>query len=151
MEEGHRTDPYREDAKLPEGTTCPDCHATVAQGRWTWNTAAADAPEQRCPACRRIQDGVPAGKLTLSGDFLRGHGSEILNLLTNTEQRLREAHPLERMIDVDGAPSDGEVVMTFTGTHITHGMANALQHAFEGTMEAPYTEGGTLLQIHWKR
>jgi hypothetical protein len=151
MEEGHRTDPYRADAKLAEGTSCPDCGATVAEGRWTWNLADAEAPQQRCPACRRIHDRVPAGQLTLSGDFLSAHASEILNLLSNTEERIREAHPLERMIELDGDPADGEVVMTFTGTHITHGMANALQHAFEGTMDAPYAEGGSLLQIRWTR
>jgi hypothetical protein len=151
MEEAQRTDPYRADAKLPEGTSCPDCGASVVQGRWTWNPAAADAAQQRCPACQRIHDRVPAGTLTLSGDFLSSHGSEILNLLSNTAQRIRQDHPLERMIDLDGDPSDGEVVMTFTGTHITHGMANALRHAFEGTMEAPYTEGDTPLQIHWRR
>jgi hypothetical protein len=30
-------DPYRAAAKPPEPTTCPQCHATFNEGRWSWD------------------------------------------------------------------------------------------------------------------
>ena len=37
-------DAYRLRAKLPGGTRCPECHAEVRRGRWTWAPSAALAP-----------------------------------------------------------------------------------------------------------
>jgi hypothetical protein len=37
-------DAYRLRAKLPGGTRCPECHAEVHRGRWTWAPSVALAP-----------------------------------------------------------------------------------------------------------
>jgi hypothetical protein len=151
LEAGHHSDPYRADAKWPEPTTCPDCGATVRHGRWTWEPAVPGADRHRCPACARIHDHVPAGELTLSGDFLAGNGEQILTLLRHTEERFRAEHPLERLIDLEGDPTHGTVRATFTGVHLTRGAAQALRDAFEGNLETSPTDADTALRVRWSR
>jgi hypothetical protein len=151
MESGHRMDPYRDTGKLQEPTTCPDCHASVHGGRWTWQTPVAGAEEHRCPACQRIHDRVPAGEIRLDGSFLAEHEDEILRLVNHTEARIKAEHPLERLIAMEKEPDRGEVVVTFTGTHVTHGVGEALRSAFGGLEDTTYPEGGSLLRIHWSR
>src|SRR6185312_9337807 len=76
-------DPYRAAAKPPEPTTCPQCHATFNEGRWSWDKPPEDSYEQLCPACQRIHDHFPAGYVVVKGDFLKDHRDEILHLIEN--------------------------------------------------------------------
>lgn len=155
-------DPYRDSAKLAGPAVCPDCQASYHQGRWTWEPAGAGATPHRCPACERIRDGLPAGVLTLSGAFLSGHCEEIMRLVNNTEARIRDERPLERLIAIDtgseaagateaagmaGAPLE----LSFTGTHITHAVGKAIEAAYGGSLEAPYSDEGTVLRSRWHR
>ena len=68
-------DPYMKGSKPVEPTVCPECGVVFSGGRWQWQ---ADAPEgaqkEWCPACQRIRDKVPAGFLTLSGEFFYARG-----------------------------------------------------------------------------
>lgn len=151
MEAGHRSDPYREEGQPAQPTVCPDCGATVRGGRWTWQPAEPGAKTHRCPACRRIRDRGPAGELTLHGPFFAAHEEEILQLLHHTEARFRDEHPLERRMTLQRDPAHGGLVVTFTGTHVTHGVATALLDAFAGTMAADWPEGGAPLRVRWSR
>ncbi len=151
METGHRSDPYRETGKFPEPSVCPDCGATVHAGRWTWQPAAPGAASHRCPACRRIQDEQPAGELTLEGAFLAAHQEEILRLLSNTESRFRQEHPLERRMAMEQDAGGERLVLRFTGSHVTHGVAQALLAAYAGSLEADWPEGGAPLRVRWSR
>lgn len=141
MEVGHRSDPYREEGKVAEPSVCPDCGASVHGGRWTWQPASPGAASHRCPACRRIQDRMPAGELTLEGPFLAAHEEEILQLLDHTETRIRQEHPLERQMAMQRDADQGRTVVSFTGAHVTHGVAEALLAAFSGEMQAAWPEG----------
>ncbi|WP_216904408.1 BCAM0308 family protein [Synechococcus sp. CCY 9618] len=151
MESGHRSDPYREPGKVEEPSVCPDCGASVHAGRWTWQPAQPGAASHRCPACRRTQDGMPAGELTLEGPFLTAHEEEILRLLDHPESRIRREHPLERRMAMRNEADQERMVLSFTGTHVTHGVAAALLSAFAGEMQAAWPEGGAPLQIRWSR
>jgi hypothetical protein len=151
MESGHHSDPYLHRHKPAQPSTCPDCQATYHDGRWTWEAPAPGAASHRCPACERIRDGVPAGELTLSGAFLAGHADEVMRLVTNTGEHISQEHPLERLIDTSGDPAGGEVLLRFTGVHGTHGMGQALVHAFGGTLEAPYPDAGSIMRARWQR
>lgn len=154
----HRGDPYRESAKLPGPAVCPDCQASYRQGRWTWEPAEAQATPHRCPACERIRDGVPAGVLQLSGAFLASHCEEIMRLVNNTEARIRGERPLERLIAIHtgtegllGEQAQGPLELTFTGTHITRAVGKAIAAAYGGSLEAPYSDEGTVLRSRWRR
>jgi hypothetical protein len=151
LAEGHQADPYRLNRKFAEPTTCPDCLASYHQGHWSWAEPSPGAQHHRCPACARIRDRVPAGELRLSGPFGAQQYGQILALIDNTEAHIRAEHPLERLMAIDPDQPDGEVLLTFTGTHGTHGVAEAIHHAFGGDLEAEYPEGSTPLRIQWRR
>lgn len=151
MAEGHGADPYRLNRKFAEPTTCPDCQASYHQGHWSWAIPVPGADQHRCPACARIHDRVPAGELCLGGAFLEQHYDEILALIDHTEAHIRCEHPLERLMAIESDPHHRGALLTFTGTHGTHGVAEAIHQAFGGELEAEYRPGSTPLRIQWRR
>lgn len=149
MDEERVSDPYRARGKWPEPTACPECGAIFHRGRWQWGAAPAAAEEHLCPACQRVRDRVPAGQLTLSGEFFQTHRDEILHLVRNTEAKARAEHPLERIMEIHDE-ADRSVV-TFTDAHLVHGIGEALRHAYHGELESQYTDEGDLLRVSWSR
>ena len=126
-------DPYRVARKPPEPTRCPDCKASFAQGRWTWEKAPADSYEQVCPACQRIQDRFPAGYVTIKGEFFAGHRDEIVALISNHEKK------------------DGNVEITTTDSQLARGIGEALHEAYKGDLKLKYSRDENLLRATWKR
>ncbi|HEX9625874.1 MAG TPA: BCAM0308 family protein [Acidiferrobacterales bacterium] len=149
MYEERVSDPYRARGKWPEPSTCPECGAIFHDGRWLWGAAEPGAEQHLCPACLRIRDRLPAGQLTLSGPFFAAHRDEILHLVRNTETKARAEHPLERIIDVKDEAD--HTVVTFTDSHLTHGIGEALHHAYHGELDSRYTDEGDLLRVSWSR
>ena len=147
--EARVTDPYRARGKWPEPTTCPQCGAIFHHGRWQWGAAAPETEQHLCPACQRIRDRVPAGELTLSGAFFTAHRPEILNLIHHTESEARAEHPLERIMAIE--EGEDRTVITFTDAHLTHGIGEALRHAYQGELDARYTDEDALLRVSWSR
>lgn len=144
-------DPYMARAKLPEPTLCPECGAMFAEGRWEWHTGStAGAHEHLCPACQRIRDDVPAGFLTLSGDFLQQHREEILQLVHNKVKGETARRPMNRLMAIED-DEDGNVVITFTDTHLPAGVGRAIESAYEGEFDIRYTEEAGIVRAYWKR
>ena len=142
-------DPYHSKLKLTEPTTCPDCHAVFAHGRWSWLDAPADAQQQLCPACQRIKDKVPAAFLIMQGDFIDAHSEEIINLIYNYEKREMEEHPLKRIMGSEA--QEGSLVFSLTDAHLARGIGEALHHAYAGDIDYQYTKGDIMLRVTWSR
>jgi hypothetical protein len=142
-------DPYMSKRKLKEPTVCPECGAVYHEGRWEWAPRPADADEHLCPACQRIHDKAPAGILSLSGQFLKEHQEEILNLVRNVEAKEKKEHPLKRIMDIQEL-EDGLEIAT-TETHLAHGIGEALSHAYQGNLDCQYVEEVNILRVSWKR
>jgi hypothetical protein len=102
-----------------------------------------------CPACRRIEDKVPAAFLELSGDFLAEHRDEILNLIRNLEAREKAEHPLKRLMAI--TESEDGLSVTFTDAHLARGAGEAIHHAYEGELDYEYTKEDTMLRVSWTR
>lgn len=149
MDEEHVTDPYRARGKWPEPTACPECGAVFHKGHWQWGEVPANAEHHLCPACQRERDRVPAGQVTLSGEFFATHREEILHLVRNAESKARAERPLERIMKIRDEP-DGTVV-TFTDRHLAHGVGEALHHAYQGKLDTHYTDEADLLRVSWSR
>ncbi len=143
-------DPYKSKSKLPEPTICPDCGALYHNGRWQWGEKPNGAHETLCPACHRIQDKMPAGYLTLSGEFFAAHKEEILGLVHQTEEKAKKAHPIERIMDSE-AQKEGTLLITFTDAHLARGVGEAIHHAFKGELDFHYNEEDVTLRVNWKR
>jgi len=149
MDEQHVSDPYRARGKLPEPTVCPACGAMYHRGRWQWGTVPVGAEEHLCPACVRIRDRLPAGQLTLSGEFFKDHRTEILRLVRSVEVAARAEHPLERIIGINDAGD--RTVVTFTDSHLVYRIGKALHAGYHGELDAPYTDEGDLARVSWNR
>ena len=147
--EQERQDTYKNRGKLSEPTVCSGCGAVFVNGRWTWAAAPLGAHKAHCPACQRIADRLPAGRVEMGGAFLREHREEILHLVRHTEAKARAEHALERIIEVK---EEGDrTVVTLTDSHLTHGIGEALRHAYHGEFDSRYTDEGDLLRAAWSR
>jgi NMD protein affecting ribosome stability and mRNA decay len=143
-------DPYRANAKPPDGTRCPKCRATFHGGRWTWDAAEKDAPELICPACHRIDDRFPAGYVTIKGEFFNEHKDEIVALIENHEKKEKATRPLQRIMAIE-AKRDGTFEVTTTDSHLARGIAEALHGAYKGDLKLRYSRDENLLRATWKR
>jgi NMD3 family protein len=142
-------DSYRIEAKLPDPARCPKCKAGYLKGRWTWRRVPEEAVAHLCPACQRIADGLPAGYVTLRGDFLPKHRAEVLNIVMARAARAKEEHPLQRIMAVEKT-AEGTLVTT-TDTHLARGIAQALHEAFKGVISLKYSKAENLLRATWTR
>ena len=143
-------DPYMARLKLTEPTVCPKCKAVFSGGRWQWtDRVVSGANENLCPSCQRIRDKVPAGYLTLSGNFFEAHREEIMNLVRNKEESEKAQHPMKRLMEVEDR--EGGAVITFTDTHLPRGVGEAIQKAYEGKLDVHYTEESNIVRVTWMR
>lgn len=143
-------DPYHVRAKYREPTRCGGCGAVYLKGRWQWlDQPPADAPETRCPACRRIEDRYPAGEIIISGAFAAAHADELLQLVRNTEKAESSEHPLHRIMDIR-QNEDGITVKT-TDIHLPRRIGHALEDAWKGELETHYDEEGCFARVKWRR
>ena len=142
-------DPYQTRRKLPDPSACTECRVMYRDGRWQWGQPPADAHAVLCPACQRRRDGLPAGILSLEGEFHLEHRGEVLGLLRNVEEREVKAHPLKRIMRVE---EEGRT-LTVTTAHpgLARSLGDALHHAYSGELDYHYPEEGGLLRVRWSR
>lgn len=143
-------DAYKSRGKLSDPTLCPRCGAVFQAGRWQWAEARpAAAPEEMCPACRRIEDDFPAGFVHLSGAFLAAHSEELLHLVNNEASLENKGHPLERIMAT--CPENGGLLITTTSIHLARRLGEAVNRAYKGELDFHYNEEEMLLRVHWRR
>ena len=142
-------DPYKTRLKLPEPTVCPACNAVFQGGRWQWAETPADANQAACQACNRIADKIPAGVVTLSGDFLAENRSEILNLARNQETLEKGAHPLHRIMKIESGAN--RVTINTTDIHLPRRIGEAVHRAYSGELDFQYDQGEYFLRVNWHR
>lgn len=142
-------DSYRCDHDLPENTACPQCHASVHDGRWQWLEAAPGGALAMCPACRRIGDGFPAGYVSVEGEFFDRHRVELLNLVQTHVRRATAEHPLRRLMRTDDTPEG--VMLTTTDTHLAREIGDALHDAYGGMVNYSFADSQDMLRVHWCR
>ena len=144
-----RQDPYQTKGKYHEPTVCHVCDAVYHHGRWQWSEAPEGAKQATCPACMRMHEKLPAGFLTLEGEFLAAHRDEIVSLLRHEADHERSEHPMNRII---GFESDGaRTVVTTTDIHLPQRMGTALRHAFQGALSVEYADSDYTVRAHWQR
>jgi hypothetical protein len=144
---GH--DPYRLRGKLHEPSVCPSCGVVYTGGRWQWLARPAGAHEAACIACRRTADRLPAGYLTIDGEFAAQHQVEIIDLLRRDEMKTRAQHPMKRIMSIEA--SNGATVVETTDLHYTRDLGEALKSAFQGTLVIKYSLDQDLARVHWRR
>ena len=147
-QDDHILDPYQLQEKLHEPTVCPQCGAVYRHGRWHWATRPEEGIEAHCPACRRINDKFPAGIVHFHGRFEQQRIEEIVNLARHQEQAEKGEHPLNRIISID---EDAQaIVIRTTDIHLPRRIGEAAKHAFHGTLDEHFDEGGYFVRVDWR-
>jgi len=142
-------DPYQEVEKLSEPAVCSNCGAVYREGRWQWITLPMDAYLTRCPACKRIHQKMPAGYVTIQGDFAHDHRDEMLSLIHHIETREKSEHPLKRIMWID-YQEDGFTITT-TDVHLARGIGEALHRAYKGELDYHFNDSEYMLRVRWRR
>jgi NMD protein affecting ribosome stability and mRNA decay len=147
-QEDHILDPYQRQQKLNDHTVCPQCGAVYLHGRWQSARKPKAGHEALCPACRRVNDKLPAGIVKLHGALGRNQIDEIVSLARHQEAAEKGEHPLNRIISID-ENADGIVIST-TDTHLPRRIGEAVKRAFHGTLDEHFDEGGYFVRVTWK-
>jgi len=148
-------DPYIPRKGTPDTGICPDCHAISRKKRWYVDEeeylvlARSGAALRRCPACRKIADGMPSGVVNLRGGFLRTHREEILKIARNEERRARGINPLERIMEIREA-GDGVELLT-TDEKLAQRIGREIRKAYQGSVSYKWSEDANLLRVIWGR
>ena len=136
----HPSTPDPTPAPAPGGTISPASSPTAAP---------ADAHRTACPACRRIKDRVPAGVVTIEGEFAAAHRAEIENLVRNVEEREKRDHALKRIIAIE---EEGQALLvSTTDGKLARAIADALHSAYQGELDYKFTERENVFRAHWSR
>lgn len=147
-QQDHIRDPYQAQRKPHEPTVCGGCGAIYHQGRWQWGHSPEVAHQEHCPACRRTADDLPAGVVTLHGQFAVDHKAEILGLVRNEEAAEKAEHPLNRIMSI--ADTENGIEIHTTDIHLPHRLGTALKRAYHGELDAHFDEAGYFVRIDWR-
>ena len=143
-----RHDSCKSTSKPLGPVVCPVCNAVFKNGRWQWlESWPLDCPQAICQACQRIRDNYPAGIVTMSGDFIRKHRQEVVNLARNHEWEERTRHPLHRIISIEEHPDT--VVVATTDIHLPKRIGRALQRAGKGRLALHYDPETCFVRVNW--
>jgi hypothetical protein len=142
-------DPYHARAKPSDARVCRTCGVTSYGGKWSWHgPPLADVYECTCPACQRIHDGYPAGRVELHG-VGTAERKEIESLIRNVEATEKAEHPLERLMSM--REEDGMLLVTTTGVHLGRAIAGALGRRFHGRVSIEYPGGEDFIRVRLDR
>ena len=144
-----RHDPYRPHEKHAGPLRCSSCGVVYRDGRWQWDSTSVIEAKTTCPACRRSEDRLPAGELTLAGPYLALHRDELLRLVQNQAEQEQLRHPMNRIMSID---ADGDrVVVTTTDVHLPRRIGEALRHAHDGELTMTFGKDECSVRVHWQR
>lgn len=133
--------------RYPDPSACPRCGVVFADGRWQWTAPRAGTFWVLCPACRRIEDGYPAGTVRVAGPIGAELSQEIVDLIHDEAVAERSGHPLDRLVALD-ASGDAILAMT-TGTHLAQRIADALRARYEGSAAVRYGDDDSSVTVDW--
>lgn len=150
-QDDHVIDTYKLRHKLPEPTRCPCCGAVYRKGRWQWTELPlAQANEELCSACHRINDDYPAGIVTLKGPVVREQKTELLRLARHQEEAEKAEHPLNRILRIEEDAPD-TLRITTTDIHLPRRIGEAVHRAFHGALDIHYDEKNYFIRVNWNR
>jgi hypothetical protein len=144
-----RQDTYKDREKPREPTVCNGCGAVFFEGRWSWVKAPPGAHKAVCPACQRIADRFPAGRIEIGGTFFKEHRDEIVHLMRHVEASEKKERPLERIMAI---ADDGEqTIVTTTGIHVARRIGESLSSSYQGEFDYHYGDGEDSIRVTWSR
>ncbi len=149
-------DPYIDRHSLQGTTVCKRCGSVYTSGRWYLKGQAPEKAvsngrrkEITCPACQKVRDRMPGGILKITGDFVRSHQEEIMNLIRNETNKAQTVNPLEKIIAL--GPIANGIEITTTNEKLAQRIGRALHKAYSGHVEYKWSEDTKLARVNWHR
>jgi hypothetical protein len=142
-----------------EPAKCSECGVVYSDRRWTASGTPRKGGKHKhwhpqaitvCPACKQKQEGLPAGFVYASGDFLGSHRQEIERLLENEAERAAVDNPLARIISRE-KDENGRLVVSTTTDHLAQRLGHALEKAFDGDVRYHFSHENKLTRVYWHR
>lgn len=130
-------------------TVCPTCGAFFDGLAWTWSLPTSYALQRTCPACRRLSEKRPAGRLILEGPMTSEQQHTIDALLQRRDDRELQIHPMERIMEVRDQP--GRIIVTTTSAMLARGLYVAVATTYKGTLQIYYDAQADCLNMHWTK
>ncbi len=150
------------DSYLPRGASrsvsvCEGCRAVYMNKRWYAGGDISETVSKNpdivtmvCPACHKIRDNFPGGIVTLKGDYVLPHKTDLINLIRNEEERARGLNPLERIIAVK-ENGFGSIVISTTNEKLAQRIGRAIKKAFHGEVAYHWSHDNKLARVDWVR
>jgi len=149
-------DPYLPRKGLKEPTICPSCRAVYSKKRWVLDEGLyldtkkqKGVNSQKCPACRKIEDGYAMGIVNLTGGFVIEHMDEIINLLRSEERHAMEKNPLERIMKIEKKANGLHVQLTSDSLALRIG--RVVHRAYKGDSKFEWKQGDKHVIVEWVR
>ena len=157
----HEAGRHRGPRAPSEPRVCVSCGALYRRRRWvTAETAAqqgdaadalAAAPKAvRCPACRIIAHGSPAGMVVIDGEFPDAHADEVQRLLDGEARRAAQDNPLGRIVE-RRRDQHGRLIVSTTTEHLAQRLGQALEKAFTGMVRYDFSHENKFVRVYWHR
>jgi hypothetical protein len=144
-QDDHILDPYQRQRKMPDGTVCPQCGAVWHRGRWQWSAVIEASHRDTCPACRRIADRMPAGRVTVKGPLAPERSEELVHLARHQEAAERTEHPLNRIINIERDGDDW--VITTTDVHLPRRIGGAVSRSFHMRLDEHFDDNNYFVRV----
>ena len=150
------------DSYLPRGASkkisvCEGCRSVYMNKRWyhegVVDQTALNKPEAAkivCPACLKMRDNFPSGIVTLKGDYVLAHKTDLMKLVKNEEERARGLNPLERVMSVK-ENGYGSLVISTTNERLAQRLGRAIKKAFHGVVAYNWSHDNKLVRVDWER
>ena len=150
------------DSYLPRGASrsisvCEGCRSVYMNKRWYADGDIAQTASKKpgtmimvCPACLKIRDNFPGGIVTLKGDYVLPHKTDLMNLIRNEEERARGLNPLERVIAVK-ENGHGGIVISTTNEKLAQRIGRSIKKAFHGEVAYHWSHDTKLVRVDWVR
>jgi NMD protein affecting ribosome stability and mRNA decay len=150
------TNVYLPKKGMKETAICSKCSLVYQNKSWIMDVAVSrrikGEPGVRrgtCPACRRMEDNIPAGIVTFSGDYFRKHEVEILDIIRNEESKARVKNPLGRVMEI---AQEGDVLtVTTTEENLARKLGKEVYRAHKGELSYQWAHDDKFVRVKWAR
>jgi hypothetical protein len=90
---------------------------------------------------------MPAGVLTLEGDFVDQNRDQVLAVVSEVETREKAEHPMRRVLAIE--QYSDRVVVSTADVHLPRRIGEALSRAHGGRLDVAFGHDDYSTRVHW--
>ncbi len=135
---------------------CPRCHAISEEKRWFVDEKKyrklqhrPGVEESLCPGCKRIDEKLYGGEVTLKSPLLVNHKDEALSLIQHTADEARSENPIARVASIE--VRDGEIYILTTTRFLAQRIGKEFLKAFHGNLDIDNLPYEKFSRVRWLR